>query len=100
MENQEQTIAELQQTITDLRKSIEQKQSDYVYAKKKEDDANKQMYSAISNAIDCLRAVRAMLKHTPQGATHKMRDFYRDAIVSYINETIDVMEIAKDPYPF
>ena len=53
-------------------------------------------------AIACLDSVEAMLRHSTHGATHRMRNFYTDAMLEYIKKVRADIRIPKsnDEIPF
>lgn len=84
----------------DLQKQLDQKQYEVDAAKKSEQEEVKRKREAIDAAVDCLRAVRIMLEVTQHGATHRQRNFYNEAIIAFINQSIIRMDAEKDPFPF
>lgn len=53
-------------------------------------------------AIACLDSVEAMLRHSLHGATHRMRNFYTDAMLEYMDKVRADIKIPKsnDENPF
>lgn len=53
-------------------------------------------------AIACLNSVEAMLRHSMCGATHRMRNFYTEAMLQYMEKVrADIrMPKSNDEYPF
>jgi len=53
-------------------------------------------------AIACLNSVEAMLRHSMHGATHRMRNFYTEAMLQYMEKVrADIrMPKSNDEYPF
>ena len=98
----EQDVATLA-TINKQSKTIDGLQGEVVQAKhdmermKKENDANYQQ------AVGCLDAVKAMLELSQgNGATHRMRDFYGESIIKFIDSARQKLAARHDadPMPF
>ena len=53
-------------------------------------------------AIACLDSVEAMLRHSTHGTTHRMRDFYTEAMMEYMKRVrADIrMPKSNDEFPF
>lgn len=59
--------------------------------------------AAVNKATACVESVKAMLQHSKgAGATHRMRDFYCDAMVKYIDNILgDLMRTnICEEFPF
>ena len=56
----------------------------------------------IRTAIACLDSVEAMLRHSLHGATHRMRNFYTDAMLEYMDKVRADIKMPKsnDENPF
>lgn len=52
----------------------------------------------VNDAIACVDSVKAMLKHSC--GTHRMRDFYAEAMVGYIDDVRKDLKRTIDPLPF
>ena len=90
-------------TINNQNKTINELQGEVVQAKhdmermKKESDANYQQTTG------CLDAVKAMLELSQgNGATHRMRDFYGESIIKFIDSARQKLAARHDadPMPF
>lgn len=90
-------------TINNQNKTINELQGEVVQAKhamermKKESDANYQQTTG------CLDAVKAMLELSQgNGATHRMRDFYGESIIKFIDSAKQKLAARHDadPMPF
>ena len=87
--NQSETINGLQGEVLQAKHDIERM--------KKENDANYQQ------AVGCLDAVKAMLELSQgNGATHRMRDFYGESIIKFIDSARQKLAARHDadPMPF
>ena len=70
-------------------------------AEKKAKEEEELKRKAIDKAVGCLRAVREMLSEsTGTGCTHRQRNFYSDAMIKFINNSVAALEGEKEPYPF
>ena len=90
------TISEQSKTIDGLLGEVAQAKHD-MERMKKEDDANYQQ------TVGCLDAVKAMLELSQgNGATHRMRDFYGESIIKFIDSARQKLAARHDadPMPF
>ncbi len=90
------TISKQSETINGLQGEVAQAKHD-MERMKKENDANYQQ------AVGCLDAVKAMLELSQgNGATHRMRDFYGDSIIKFIDSARQKLAARHDadPMPF
>lgn len=90
------TISEQSKTIDGLLGEVVQAKHD-MERMKKENDANYQQ------AVGCLDAVKAMLELSQgNGATHRMRDFYGESIIKFIDSARQKLAARHDadPMPF
>ena len=62
-------------------------------------DLEEECKSINNRAIACLEVVKAMLENT-HGATHRMKDFYTDAIEKYIENVKEDLSHRVWQYPF
>lgn len=85
--------------IKELGESLVKANANVFVAKKDAEDAESMKRKVIDEAVGCLHAVKAMLQ-MGCGATHRQRNFYSEAIVKYIDNTVSILEAEKDPYPF
>lgn len=51
-------------------------------------------------SVGCLDAVKAMLESSGGGATHRMRDFYAEAMVKFIGNAKATLQSYAEPEPF
>lgn len=90
------TISEQSKTIDGLLGEVVQSKHD-MERMKKENDANYQQ------AVGCLDAVKAMLELSQgNGVTHRMRDFYGESIIKFIDSARQKLAARHDadPMPF
>ena len=90
------TISEQSKTIDGLLGEVAQAKHD-MERMKKENDANYQQ------TVGCLDAVKAMLELSQgNGATHRMRDFYGESIIKFIDSARQKLAARHDadPMPF
>lgn len=90
------TISEQSKTIDGLLGEVVKAKHD-MERMKKENDANYQQ------AVGCLDAVKAMLELSQgNGATHRMRDFYGESIIKFIDSARQKLAARHDadPMPF
>lgn len=87
-------------TIKEQGTNLEKANANSRLAEKNAQDEEKRKRNAIDNGVGCLRAVKAMLQNSAYGATHLQRNFYGEAIVKFIDNSVAEMESEKDPYPF
>ena len=62
-----------------------------------------QSKAVITKATACVESVKAMLQHSKAaGATHRMRDFYCDAMVKYIDNILGDLKRTNicEEFPF
>ncbi len=84
------TINNQSKTIDGLLGEVEQAKHD-MERMKKENDANYQQ------AVGCLDAVKAMLQLSQgNGATHRMRDFYGESIIKFIDSARQKLAVRPD----
>ena len=94
-------IAQLHQRIEEQEKTIRNKVDELNSARREKSEAETDKERAINEAIGCLHAVKAMLTNSCNcGATHRQRDFFGEAIVKYIDQSINNLDFDKDPNPF
>ena len=89
------TISEQSKTIDGLLGEVVKAKHD-MERMKKENDANYQQ------AVGCLDAVKAMLELSQgNGATHRMRDFYGESIIKFVESTKQKLALRyNDDTPF
>ena len=90
------TISKQTETINRLLDEVSQAKHD-MERMKKENDANYQQ------VVGCLDAVKAMLELSQgNGATHRMRDFYGESIIKFIDSARQKLAARHDadPMPF
>lgn len=84
------TISKQSETINGLQGEVAQAKHD-MERMKKENDANYQQ------AVGCLDAVKAMLELSQgNGATHRMRDFYGESIIKFIDSARQKLAASHD----
>jgi cell division protein ZapA (FtsZ GTPase activity inhibitor) len=90
------TIKKQSEDINGLQGEVVQAKHD-MERMKKENDANYQQ------AVGCLNAVKAMLELSQgNGATHRMRDFYGESMIKFIDSARQKLAARHDadPMPF
>lgn len=65
------------------------------------DEMEKAKREMFNQSVACLRVVSALVENSHgHGATHRMRDFYCESIMVYVEKAINSLERTCDPLPF
>lgn len=83
-------------TLNGKIRQLEQQCADERQKTDREKDKVEQM---LHRSVGCLDAVKAMLESSG-GATHRMRDFYAEAMVKFIGNTKATLQSYAEPEPF
>lgn len=89
-------------TINEQSKTIEQLTNEVVKAKRDMQRISKENDAYYQQTVGCLDAVKAMLQLSQgNGATHRMRDFYGESIIKFIDSARQKLAVRPDGYiPF
>lgn len=84
-------------TLNGKIRQLEQQCADERQKTDREKDKVEQM---LHRSVGCLDAVKAMLESSGGGATHRMRDFYAEAMVKFIGNAKATLQSYAEPEPF
>lgn len=84
-------------TLNGKIRQLEQQCADERQKTDREKDKVEQM---LHRSVGCLDAVKAMLESSGGGATHRMRDFYAEAMVKFIGNAKSALQSYAEPEPF
>ena len=84
-------------TISEQSKTIEQLTNEVVKAKRDMERISKENDAYYQQTVGCLDAVKAMLQLSQgNGATHRMRDFYGESIIKFIDSARQKLAVRPD----
>ncbi len=84
-------------TISKQSKTIEQLTNEVVKAKRDMERISKENNAYYQQTVGCLDAVKAMLQLSQgNGATHRMRDFYGESIIKFIDSARQKLAVHPD----
>lgn len=84
-------------TINEQSKTIEQLTNEVVKAKRDMERISKENDAYYQQTVGCLDAVKAMLQLSQDnGATHRMRDFYGESIIKFIDSARQKLAVRPD----
>lgn len=84
-------------TISEQSKIIEQQTNEVVKAKRDMERISKENDAYYQQTVGCLDAVKAMLQLSQgNGATHRMRDFYGESIIKFIDSARQKLAVRPD----
>lgn len=84
-------------TISEQSKTIEQLTNEVVKAKRDMERISKENDAYYQQTVGCLDAVKAMLQLSQgNGATHRMRDFYGESIIKFIDSARQKLAVHPD----
>lgn len=86
--------------VSTLNGKIRQLEQQYADERQKTDREKAKVEQMLHRSVGCLDAVKAMLESSGGGATHRMRDFYAEAMVKFIGNAKATLQSYAEPEPF
>ena len=86
--------------VSTLNGKIRQLEQQCADERKKTDREKDKVEQMLHRSVGCLDAVKAMLESSGGGATHRMRDFYAEAMVKFIGNAKATLQSYAEPEPF
>lgn len=86
--------------VSTLNGKIRQWEQQCADERQKTDREKAKVEQMLHRSVGCLDAVKAMLESSGGGATHRMRDFYAEAMVKFIGNAKAELRSYAEPEPF
>ncbi len=86
--------------VSTLNGKIRQLEQQCADERQKTDREKAKVEQMLHRSVGCLDAVKAMLESSGGGATHRMRDFYAEAMVKFIGNAKATLQSYAEPEPF
>lgn len=86
--------------VSTLNGKIRQLEQQCADERQKTDREKTKVEKMLHKSVGCLDAVKAMLESSGGGATHRMRDFYAEAMVKFIGNAKATLQSYAEPEPF